>query len=314
MKNSFNKRFLLFLFLRLGAWNLELGTSLFAQQDAQYSQYMFNRLAINPAYAGNRDVFSSALVYRNQWTALDNAPSTAALSLQTPLKNKKAGVGLELMTDKLGLRKTSAALFSYAYRVQFLKGKLAFGLRSGIYDYVFDFSKIRIKDEADVYNTGVSSSKITSTADFGLYYYTLNFYWGLGLTHLNRGKITDMDLQDSSAKQSVHFFMPAGRSFLVGKTLLNPSILIKGAGHAPLEVDLNFNALLKERWWLGMSLRTHYGIIFMTQYLVTDKLKIGYSYDMGLNKIGRLGRSTHEIMLGYDLNFKGAKVETLRYF
>jgi hypothetical protein len=123
-----------------------------------------------------------------------------------------------------------------------------------------------------------------------------------------------MDLQDSSAKQSVHFFMPAGRSFLVGKTLLNPSILIKGAGHAPLEVDLNFNALLKERWWLGMSLRTHYGIIFMTQYLVTDKLKIGYSYDMGLNKIGRLGRSTHEIMLGYDLNFKGAKVETLRYF
>src|ERR1051325_4192434 len=146
----------------------------FAQQDAQYSQYMFNRLAINPAFAGNRDVFSSSLVYRNQWTAIGDNPTTAALSLQPPLKNKKAGVGLEIVTDKLGLRKTSAALLSYAYRIQFLKGKLAFGLRSGIYNYVFDWSKIKVKDETDVYNTGISSSKMTGTADFGMYYYTLD--------------------------------------------------------------------------------------------------------------------------------------------
>jgi len=287
---------------------------LFAQQDPQYSQYMFNRLAINPAYAGNRDVFSFAIVYRNQWTGLEGSPSTAALSLQTPLKKKKAGVGLELMSDKLGLKNTSAALASYSYRIQFLKGKLAFGLRMGVYNYVFDWGGVHVKDETDIYNTGVRSSKVTGTADFGLYYYTRTFYWGLGMTHLNRGKITDIDLADSSSKQSVHFFIPAGKSFEVGKMLFNPSVLIKGAKHTPLETDLNLNVLLKERLWLGFSLRTHYGIVFLAQYLVTDNLKVGYSYDYGMNKIGTTGKGTHEIVLGYDLNFKGAKIETLRYF
>ena len=291
----------------------------FSQQDPQYSQYMFNRLAVNPAYAGSRDVMSCAMMYRHQWVILDEnkhnaAPSTAEFSLQAPFKNKKAGMGFELISDKLGLRKTSAALVSYAYRMQFLKGKLAFGLRSGIYNYVFDWSAVHVKDETDIYNTGVSSSKVTGTADFGIYYNTRNFYSGLGLTHLNRGRITDIDLADSSARQSVHYFIPAGISFEKGNMLLNPSILIKGAGHAPIEADINMNVLMKERVWFGISLRTRYGIAGIMQYLVTDKLKVGYSYDYGFGGIGKIGGSTHEIMIGYDLNFKGAKVETLRYF
>lgn len=281
-----------------------------AQQDPQYSQYMFNPLALNPGYAGVRDVLSSTLVYRNQW-ALEGAPTTACLSLQSPIQDKKAGVGLEFVSDKIGLKRSNAVLASYAYRIQFLKGKLSFGVRSGFYNYVFDWDKVKVKDKTDVVNTGVQSSKTTGTADFGMYYYTRTFYWGLGLTHLNRGKITDVS---STSKQSVHFFMPVGISFLKGKTLLNPSILIKGAGHAPLEIDVNMNVLLKERFWLGLSLRTNYGIVFLTQYLVSDKMKIGYSYDYGMNRIGSLGKGTHEVMLGYDINFKGAKQETLRYF
>lgn len=287
-----------------------LPTAAYSQQDPQYSQYMFNHLAVNPAYAGNRDVFATTLVYRNQWV-LEGAPTTATLALQSPIQDKKAGIGLEFVSDKLGLKRTNAVLASYAYRFQFLKGKLAFGLRSGFYNYVFDWDKVKVKDKSDVVNTGVQSSKTTGTADFGMYYYTRSFYWGLGLTHLNRGKVTDVSF---SAKQAVHFFMPVGMSFLKGKTLLNPSIMIKGAGHAPLEIDVNMNALLKERLWLGISFRTNYGIVFLTQYLVSDKMKIGYSYDYGLNSIGTVGKGTHELMLGYDVNFKGAKQETLRYF
>lgn len=303
------KKFFYILFFLLTADCL-LPILAVAQQDPQYSQYMFNPLAVNPAYAGNRDVFSTALIYRNQWT-LEGSPTTASLALQTPLKKKNAGVALELVSDKLGLKRTTAVLGSYAYRVQFLKGKLSFGLRSGIYNYVFDWDKVKVKDKSDVVNTGVQSSKTTGTVDFGMYYYTRTFYWGLGLTHLNRGKVTDVS---SAAKQSVHYFMPVGISFLKGKTLLNPSILIKGAGHSPVEIDVNMNVLLKERFWLGLSLRTNYGIVFITQYLVSDKMKIGYSYDYGMNKIGTLGKGAHEIMIGYDINFKGAKQETLRYF
>lgn len=287
-----------------------LPAAVFAQQDPQYSQYMFNHLAVNPAYAGNRDVFASTLVYRDQWK-MEGSPTTASLSLQTPLGKKNAGAGLEFVSDKLGLKRTNAVLASYAYRFQFLKGKISFGLRSGFYNYVFDWDKVKVKDKTDVVNTGVQSSKTSGTADFGMYYYTRSFYWGLGLTHLNRGKVTDVS---ATAKQAVHFFMPVGMSFLKGKTVLNPSVMMKGAGRAPLEIDVNMNMLLKERLWLGVSLRTKYGLVFLTQYLVSDKMKIGYSYDLGLNNMGTIGKSTHEIMLSYDVNFKGAKIETLRYF
>ena len=307
------KKFFYIILLLLTAYCI-LPTVVFSQQDAEYSQYMFNRLAINPAYAGTRDVVTSTLLYRDQWTGIAGAPSTASFSIQAPIQKKNAGLGMELITDKLGLSKTTAALASYSYHVQFLKGKLAFGLRMGMYDYVFDWDKVKVKDQSDVFNTGARSSKVTGTGDFGMYYYTRSFYWGLGMTHLNKGKITDIASGDTASRQSVHFFMPAGKSFEVGNTIVNPSILVKGAGHSPLEVDLNLNVLLKQKFWIGLSLRSRYGIVFLTQYLIGDKLRVGYSYDYGLNKIGIIGRGTHEIMIAYDLNFKGAKVETLRYF
>src|SRR4029079_17099445 len=127
----------------------------------------------------------------------------------------------------------------------------------------------------------------------GLYYNTKTFYWGLGLTHLNRGKITD-NSSAVFARQSIHYFMPVGMSFLVGTTLLNPSIMIKGAGHAPLAADINMNVLLKERFWVGVSMRTGYGMVFIAQYIVGNNLKVGYSYDYGFNKIAALGKGTHE--------------------
>jgi type IX secretion system PorP/SprF family membrane protein len=284
-----------------------------AQQDPQYSMYMFNPLALNPAYAGSREVLSSALLYRNQWTGISGAPSTASFSLQTPLRNKKIGVGMEIISDKLGPQSTSGLLLSYAYRIPFLKGKLSFGLRMGMYDYSFDWSKMDYKDPNDVYNTQMRSSKITGTGDFGFYYYSRTFYWGLGMTHLNKGKITDINLGDSSSRQSVHFFMPIGKAFEVGNVIINPTLLIKGAGNAPTQTDLSLNILLKERLWLGISLRSRYGVVFMTQYLVNDKMKVGYSYDYGRNKIGIAGKATHEIMVSYDINNHGAKMIMPRY-
>ena len=275
--------------------------------------YMFNNLALNPAYAGSKEVLSSALLYRNQWTGIDGAPTTASLSLQTPLRKKNVGLGMEIISDKLGPQSTSAFLLSYAYRIRFLKGKLSFGLRTGVYDYSFDWSKINYRDQGDIYNTKTSSSKITGTGDFGLYYYSRTFYWGLGMTHLNKGKITDIGSGDSTSRQSVHFFMPIGKAFEVGSVVINPSLLIKGAGGAPSETDLNLNILLKEHLWLGISLRSRYGVVFMTQYMINEKLKVGYSYDYGRNKIGIAGKGTHEIMIGYDINIHGTKMVMPRY-
>ena len=308
MKKYFNPAFL------LPAVYCLLSTAVFSQQDAQYSQYMFNPLALNPAYAGSRDVFSSAIVYRNQWTGIEGSPSTALLALQSPIGKKNAGVAMEVMSDKLGFKSNTALLFSYAYHIHFLKGKLSFGLRTGLYDYVYDWNKAKVKDQGDIFNTGGSSSKLAGTIDFGCYYYTRSFYWGLGLTHLNRGTITDAQSSDAAAQQSIHFFMPIGKAFQAGRTIINPTFLVKGAGGAPTEVDMGVNFLLKERIWLGMSFRARYGVVFMTQYLINEKLKVGYSYDLGLNSIGTAGKGSHEIMLQYDMNIKGTKMEMLRYF
>jgi type IX secretion system PorP/SprF family membrane protein len=283
----------------------------YAQQDAQYSQYMFNHLAINPAYAGSRDVFSTALVYRNQWVNIPDAPSTAAWSAQLPLKNQKAGLGAEIFSDRLGPRSTRAFLLSYSYRIPLFTGKLAFGLKMGMMNYVYDMSKLDFKDQADIFNTGTGSSKITGTADFGLLYYSRTFYWGFSGTHLNRGRMSDAF--GDSARQAQHFFMELGKSFKIGGTVLNPVLIFKSAQNSPVSSDLGLNILLKEKWWLGLSLRKDYGLVFLTQYMITEKFRIGYSYDLGGNAIGRAGGGSHEVMISYDVNLVGAKISMPRY-
>jgi len=291
------------------------GGLLFSQQDAQYSQYMFNQLALNPAYAGSRDVLATSLLYRNQWTGIKGAPTTASLSVQMPLRKKKIGIGAEIISDKLGPKNISAFLLSYAYRIPLGKGKLAFGLRMGVYNYVFDWNKMDYKDQSDQYyvnNATSRTSKITGTGDFGTYYYSRTFYWGLGLTHMNRGKIISSDL-DSSARQVTHVFIPIGKAFEVGNVVLNPSILIKNVFNVTPAVDLSINVQLKERLWLGVSYRTNYGFVFLTQYKINDKMKAGYSFDYGINKIGRVGKGSHEIMIGYDINIHGTKMVMPRY-
>lgn len=287
------------------------GGEVFAQQDAQYSQYMFNQLAINPAYAGSREMLSTALVYRNQWTGIQGAPTTAALSAQMPLKKRKIGLGAEIFSDKLGPKSANAILLSYAYRVRLGKGKLAFGLKMGMMNYVYDWAKMDYKDQSDIYNTQSRSSKFTGTGDFGFYYYTRTFYWGFSGTHMNRGKTTEFT--SDSARQARHYFMTVGKSFQIGNTILNPTLAIKTAGNAPATSDLGINILLKEKLWIGMSFRSAYGIVLLTQYQISENFKCGYSYDLGTNRIGRAGKGSHEIMIGYDINIMGSKVAMPRY-
>ena len=311
MKNKFAMKKIL---LASGFWLLASG--LFAQQDAQYSQYMFNQLALNPAYAGSRDVLATSLLYRDQWTGIKGAPTTASLCVQAPLRKNKIGLGAEIFSDKLGPKSISALLLSYAYRINLGKGKLACGLRMGMYNYVFDWNKMDYKDKNDVYlveSQGKRDSKITGTGDFGTYYFSRTFYWGLGLTHLNQGKITDVSNSDSTARQAFHYFMPIGKAFEVGNVVFNPSLLVKGVFNTPPQIDLTMNVLLKERLWVGLSYRSKYGIVFLTQYQINEKMKAGYSFDYGMNKIGHIGKGTHEIMIGYDINLHGTKMAMPRY-
>lgn len=281
----------------------------FTQQDAQYKQYMFNLLSVNPAVAGSREVFATSLLYRTQWTGIEGNPTTASLSTQMPLKKKKIGLGAELVSDRLGPKNVSSLLVSYAYRLKLFGGKLAFGLRFGMYNYVYDFKYEYFKDHNDVYAKGGRSSKFTPTADFGMHYYTRTFYTGLSVTHLNRGKI--LDNNSDSARQELHFFIPLSKAFTAGSTVINPVFLIK-TSVTPV-ADIGCNILLRDKLWLGLLFQSGYGTILLAQYQINDKMKMGYSYDLGANKIGKTGGASHEIMIGYDINIHGAKVFMPRY-
>ena len=141
----------------------------FAQQDPQYSLYMFNPLGVNPGYAGSRELLSGVLIHRSQWVGLDGAPETQALAINTPMKNKKMGLGLQIINDKIGPRTTQTLSASYAYRLKLGSGKLAFGLRGGIVNYSYDWNKIEYKDDEDAIPTTANESFMLPTFDFGMY-------------------------------------------------------------------------------------------------------------------------------------------------
>jgi type IX secretion system PorP/SprF family membrane protein len=301
-----HKKIIVVLALVAGA----LGAS--AQQDPQYSQYMFNHLALNPAYAGTRDALCLTLLTRNQWTAIDGAPRTSSFSLHGPLRSKKIGLGAEYIQDQLGPHTTSGLLVSYSYNIHFLAGKLSFGLRTGLYRFLTDWTRVNYKDKTDPYAGLGAEQKGVFSADFGMFYYTKTFYWGVSADHLNRDKYSVLGPDPQFL--AMHIYSPIGMGFQVSDNLvINPSVLVKYVAGAPVAFDVNCNFLIEEKLWLGASFRKGYGGAALLMWNITDKLRLGLSYDHGINHIGVLGKSTFEAMIGYNFNVSKTKTLTPRY-
>lgn len=302
MKRYF-KNFLLF-------FSLAVSFVSFAQQYPQYSGYMFNPFTINPAYAGNYSTFQATVVGRNQWVNLAEAPKTAQFAIHGALKNEKAAVGLNIYSDQIGFTKTTAALATYAYRIILAKSTISFGLRGGVSNTAYDWNDVDVKDKADpLYGSGTSTA-VHPLADAGIYFHTTTFYTGLSATNLIN---TSSSASNYSQALHPHIFLSAGKSFsFANRMVLNPSLLVKVVDGIT-SVDLNCNLLFHERLWLGASFRFSYGYVFLLEYLVTDKLKIGYAYDGGINAIGRVGGATNEIMVGYNFSVFNKKMQSFRY-
>lgn len=286
-----------------------------AQQDAQYSMYMFNQLSINPAYAGSRDVLSTAIILRNQWTGISGAPKTSTINVHGPLKKKKVGLGLQLVSDQIGPKTSNGILGTYAYHLPAGNGRLAMGLRGGVYAYTYDWGMIDYKDKADVYNSATRETNHVPTIDAGVYYHTRTWYAGLSTNHLLRSRLTAYEnLTGRSAELKTHLFLTGSKAFQVSENFVfNPSVMVKYAQNAPVGIDLNLNALIDEVVWAGLSIRQGYGFVLMGQYIVNDKLKLGYAFDAGLNRIGVAGKLSHELLLQYDFNIYKSKTLSPRY-
>ncbi len=305
----------LFLFL-LALSSLNAG-DLFAQQDPQFSQYMFNPLYINPAYAGSRGTMNGAIEFRKQWIGFEGAPTTMVLAVNTPTKKGKVGLGIEVINDQIGPRNTTGAYLDYAYRLPVGKGKLAFGLGAGIMSYKVDFSKVTYRDAADGYAQLGTVGITKPDFKFGIYFNNKKFYTGLSFTHLNQETYTvKVDTMSFSQKMVPHAFFTIGRAFqLSDNVVFSPSIMTRGVSSvATTNLDLNLNFRFREVLWIGVSLRSEKSVVAMIQYNITDKLKLGYSYDMSTNRLKSYQSGTHEFVLGFDLNLFQSQVLSPRFF
>lgn len=286
----------------------------FAQQDPQYSLYMFNPLGVNPGYAGSRDAISGVLLHRSQWVGLDGAPTTQIFTIHSPLKNQNMALGFQLVNDNIGPRTTQDISLVYAYKLKLGKGKLAFGLRGGVLNYQYDWAKIEYKDQDDAIPTTANENFILPNFDFGIYYNTNKFYAGISFDHLNEPdfKLSVIDTVTSVAKKNINATITAGRAFLLNKNLtLKTSAILRGQskqGH----IDLSTGLLIKNTFYIGTTFTARETLILITEFNVTKTLKMGYAYDYTSSDLSNGG--SHEVFIGYDFNGFKSKVISPRYF
>lgn len=292
----------------------------YAQQDPQYSQYMFNHVVINPAYAGSKDVISTTLQARKQWMGIEGSPQTNDFSIHGPLKNKNIGLGGHVFLEKIGPKSWGSAYLDFAYRIKIRSGHLCFGVSAGMVSYKYNFSKINYADASEIPASTINELNKNSTkydSNFGIYYHNSKMFFGIGITHTTEPVLYKIASDSGTASLNFnlkkHRFFTIGRGFrLSDNVIFSPSVLVKsidGGG----AIDLNLNFFLYKKVWMGVSSRTTKNFVFLTQYLITPSFKIGYSFDYVYGGISRGRNNSHEIMLGYNFNSSKSHIISPRY-
>lgn len=288
-----------------------------AQQLPQFTQYMYNTIAINPAYAGSRDALSIVGLNRNQWAGFDGGPETQTLSIHSPLRNEKIGLGLSLINDKAGYENFTYVYGDFSYTIKANEDvKVSFGLKAGMTYY-------KLADE--LYNaTEVNQdpyfndklNRWNSNFGAGVLFHSNRWYVGLSAP-----KIINHDLNndtDFAALERVHYYAIGGYVFDLSESLkLKPSFMLKHTDGVPLSTDLTANFLFNEMFWLGGSYRFNgkqEAIGALVDFQVTDQFRVGYTYEIPTGEIRPYTSGSHEILLMYEFKFMKNKQKSPRYF
>ena len=301
-----------------------------AQQNAQYSQYIFNQLVINPAYAGAKGMVNINGIYSSQWAGLDGAPTTLSLSVEGPVYTSM-GAGIHIIQDKIGAQSQTSAYGSYAYKIRLGQNwRLSMGVAAGISYYTISGGEFSRFDENLNDPSIPLASEVTSRFDTkaGLFIFNKQFYAGFSVSDLTANVKSPDDMLVASQIQ--HYYLTAGYVFKINKDFkFKPGFLIKQDFKAPTNVDLNAYFLFKDRFWLGATVRTGADIfsnpdldntlryrdalILMADLNITDNLRIGYSYTYSMTALSNY--AGHEIMMGYYFAKKPkTKMLTPRFF
>ena len=298
-----------------------------AQQDKMFSQYMFNMMALNPAYAGSRDVLSMSALYRNQWTGLPGAPQTATFTADMPLNNERVGIGVQLYSDKIGVLQEAGGFASYAFRIKLgVKTTLALGLQAGASSYQLNLTEVKTSPDGQIDPAFASNiSKILPNFGTGIYLSNDRAYLSVSAPRLIKNKLSEYNVGDYRSVQARQAYLAAG--FVVGLSpgvKMKPSFLVKYAEGAPLGFDGNINFWFADRIAIGASIRrnqfsswTKYttdAVVGLLEIQLTDQLRFGYAYDRTMNNLQSVAPSSHEFMIRYELGFGKNRILTPRYF
>jgi len=303
------KKIFLFIFMLAGV-------TIYAQQNALFSQYMFNKLVINPAYAGSREVMTFDLLNRYQWVGIEGAPRTISFSGHTPLRNPHMGLGFYVYSDVLGPSSDQGFMATYAYRIKMDEGTLAFGLHAGFSHIAIDWNKLDMEDPAVILQ-GQGKSKFTPDASVGVFYSTNRFYGGVSSTQLlqNEYGMTVKDGSSTYSRLMRHFYVMAGYAYPVSeKVVFRPSMLLKYVSNAPMQFEMDACFLINNTLWLGAAYRSKEAIVLLAEFNVGHNLRIGYSYDIWMNDLMGYNKGSHEIHIGYDINLMKGRQLNPRYF
>jgi type IX secretion system PorP/SprF family membrane protein len=295
--------------------------SLYAQQDILVSQYMFNHLLLNPAYAGSKDYMMATLLYRKQWVDFKGAPETQVASLHGPLGLTHFGWGALVSHDKIGVTDRTDAYLNAAYHLRLSqKMKLGVGLRAGGGYYSYKNSDLIYWDQGDPSFSADQATKFLPNVGAGAYLYTDRFYLGVSVPTIisydpSKSLSVNVSSGDVVPQQVRHYFGTAGVALeLNPDVVLKPSVLVKYVQNAPLEADFNLNVLLGRILWIGGSYRTEDSFVGLVEVQLSRQLRIGYSYDFTTTDVKNYSSGSHEIMIGYDFGYDIQKIKTPRYF
>ncbi|UXP31767.1 type IX secretion system membrane protein PorP/SprF [Reichenbachiella agarivorans] len=298
------------------------GASTYAQQQGMFTQYMFNGLAINPAYAGSHETLSLTALTRYQWVGFDGAPNTQSFSAHAPFKKDRIALGLQLYNDNIGVSQTFSTFVSAAYRINFEKSTLSLGLQLGFSSFKSDVTSLNpVYDFNDVaLSQNVNEPFKPNMGSGAYYYYSDRFYVGFSMPMMFNQTINSFDIDDSnlsykSGQAKRHMFLTGGYVFDLNTHFkLKPSVLLKYVAGAPVSVDINTNLLIDEVLWVGVSYRNGESVDFLLELQITSGLRFGYAYDYILNDINNVSNGSHELMLNYRIEFKKDNITSPRYF
>lgn len=271
-----------------------------AQQDSQYTQYMYNTMSMNPGYSGSRGSLSMLALYRNQWVGLDGAPETLNFAVHSPIGVQGVGLGLGFTSDKIGPTTESVITADFSYTIDFARDlKLAFGIKAGYSSLSLDPNKLTIYNPNDYDLTQKNYGAPVIGA--GFYLYADKWYLGLSSPNFLETEHYD-DVQVSTATKKTHVYLIGGYVFTINPNLkLKPAVLTKVVIGAPIALDLSANALLYDRITFGLAYRLDAAVSAMAGFQVNDHIMIGYAYDYETTELSRYNSGSHEIFIRFEL-------------